>query len=387
MGRWLTIENKRELIDKSAAEPGMTHSELARWSKRAFRLRKAPARNTVSDILKNASTIKKPEYGEGKRRKPLKAEQIREDIGGPALDVGLSAGWLTGFLKRHKLRYRPRHGEAGSADADVVREERHAIQEITDCYDAHDIYNMDETGLYYAAARGRSICTATTKGVKKNKTRLTQALTTNADGSDSLPVLFIGKAQKPRCFGKKTAEQLGYLYRKSTKAWMNSKIYQNWLLQLDKEMRAAKQHILLLVDNVSSHALGDMVLTNIKVQKLPANTTTYLQPLDAGVIASFKERFRSLQIDHGIERFEADANVNGQSAYKIDQLQAMQWSSLLWSSTEAKTVAHCWQKTGLATPLRGNDEPDEDGEDEGVEEGDADGEIVDLMLKVASISL
>ncbi|KAE9054757.1 hypothetical protein PF010_g32401 [Phytophthora fragariae] len=168
---------------------------------------------------------------------------------------------------------------------------------------------------------------------------------------------------------------------------MNSKIYQNWLLQLDKEMRAAKRHILLLVDNVSSHALGDMVLTNIKVQKLPANTTTYLQPLDAGVIASFKARFRSLQIDHGIERFEADANVNGQSAYKIDQLQAMQWSSLLWSSTEAKTVAHCWQNTGFATPLRGNDEPDEDGEDEGVEEGDTDGEIVDLMLKVASISL
>ncbi|KAE8912131.1 hypothetical protein PF003_g3801 [Phytophthora fragariae] len=193
MGRWLTIENKRELIDKSAAEPGMTHSELARWSKRA--------RNTVSDILKNASTIKKPEYGEGKRRKPLKvkapaleknleewvgsvkarglclnrkaitrkAEQIREDVGGPALDVGLSVGWLTGFLKRHKLRYRPRHGEAGSADADVVREGRHAIHEITDCYDAHDTYNMDEAGLYYAAAPGRSICTATTKGVKKTR--------------------------------------------------------------------------------------------------------------------------------------------------------------------------------------------------------------------------
>ncbi|KAE8911079.1 hypothetical protein PF003_g5760 [Phytophthora fragariae] len=201
MGRWLTIENKRELIDKSAAEPGMTHSELARWSKRAFRLRKAPARNTVSDILKNASTIKKPEYGEGKRRNPLKvkapaleknleewvgsvkarglclnrkaitrkAEQIREDVGGPALDVGLSVGWLTGFLKRHKLRYRPRHGEAGSADADVVREGRHAIHEITDCYDAHDTYNMDEAGLYYAAAPGRSICTATAKGVKKTR--------------------------------------------------------------------------------------------------------------------------------------------------------------------------------------------------------------------------
>ncbi|KAE9011360.1 hypothetical protein PF001_g9927 [Phytophthora fragariae] len=65
----------------------------------------------------------------------------------------------------------------------------------------------------------------------------------------------------------------------------------------------------------------------------------------------------------------------------------MRWSSLLWSSTEAKPVAHCWQNTGFATPLRGNDESDEDSEDEGVEEGDTDGEIVDLMLKVASISL
>ncbi|KAE9021678.1 hypothetical protein PF010_g5090 [Phytophthora fragariae] len=352
MVHWMTIENKRSHIDKSAAEPGMTHSELAGWSKRAFRLRAAPARNTVSDILKNASTIMKPEYGESKRRKPLKvkapaletsleewvgsvearglclnrkaitrkAEQIREDVGGPALDVGLSVGWLTGFPKRHKLRYRRRHGEAGSADADVVREGRHAIQEIMYCYDRHDTYNMDETGLYYSAAHGRSICSATTKDVKKNKPRLTLALTTNADGSDSLPVLFIGKAQKPRCFGKLTAEQLGNLYRKSTKAWMNSKIYQNGLLQLDKEMRAAKRDILLLVDNVSSHALGDMVMTNIKIQKLPANTTTYLQPLDAGVIASFKARFRSLQIDYKIERFESDATVNGQSAYKIDEL-------------------------------------------------------------------
>ncbi|GMF41450.1 unnamed protein product [Phytophthora fragariaefolia] len=193
--------------------------------------------------------------------------------------------WLGAAIKRHKLHYRPRHDEAGSADAGVVREGRYASQEITDCYDLRDTYNMDETGLYYTAAPGRSICSATAKGVKKDKNRLTLALTTNADGSDSLPVQFIGKAQKPRCFDKQTAEQLGYLYRKSTKAWMNSQICQHWLLQLDKEMRAAKLHILQLVDNVSSHALGGMVLANNKVQKLPANITINLQPLDTGVIS------------------------------------------------------------------------------------------------------
>ncbi|KAE8885540.1 hypothetical protein PF010_g11206 [Phytophthora fragariae] len=162
MGRWLTIENKRELIDKSAAEPGMTHSELARWSKRAFRLRKAPARNTVSDILKNASTIKKPEYGEGKRRKPLKvkapaleknseewvgsvearglclnrkaitrkAEQIREDVGGPALGVGLSVAGDRAGRDESPVRAYARAGvldpessyEVADQDADAVME-------------------------------------------------------------------------------------------------------------------------------------------------------------------------------------------------------------------------------------------------------------------------
>ncbi|KAG2786105.1 hypothetical protein PC129_g17459 [Phytophthora cactorum] len=156
MGRWMTIEAKRSLIQKNTEEPGMTQTELASWAKRVFRLRKPPARNTVSDILNGASKIMSPSYGKGKRRKPLKlkapaledrleewvvsveqrglclnrraitrkTEQIREDVGGAAVKVKLSVGWLSCFLWRYKLRYRPLHGEAGSTDADVVREGR-----------------------------------------------------------------------------------------------------------------------------------------------------------------------------------------------------------------------------------------------------------------------
>eukprot|EP00644_Phytophthora_capsici_P004968 jgi/Phyca11/97240/e_gw1.1.1664.1 len=33
-------------------------------------------------------------------------------------------------------------------------------------------------------------------------------------------------------------------------------------------------------------------LTNITVQKLPPNTTSYLQPMDAGIIAAAKSGYR-----------------------------------------------------------------------------------------------
>ena len=46
--------------------------------------------------------------------------------------------------------------------------------------------------------------------VKGSKVRLTYALTENADGSEKLPPLIIGKAKKPRCFGNKHGWQLGF---------------------------------------------------------------------------------------------------------------------------------------------------------------------------------
>ncbi|KAG6942148.1 hypothetical protein JG687_00019231, partial [Phytophthora cactorum] len=74
MGKWMTVDNKRNLIEQSYIKPDMTQTQLAEWARRAFCLRKAPARNTASDIIKNAAKIMEEEYGKGKRRKPLKVK-------------------------------------------------------------------------------------------------------------------------------------------------------------------------------------------------------------------------------------------------------------------------------------------------------------------------
>jgi len=54
-------------------------------------------------------------------------------------------------------------------------------------------------------------------------------------------------------------------------------------------MRQQNHKILLLADNAPTHLMDETILlSNIKVHFLSPNTTAHLQPLDAGIINSFK---------------------------------------------------------------------------------------------------
>ncbi|GMF14159.1 unnamed protein product [Phytophthora lilii] len=66
----------------------------------------------------------------------------------------------------------------------------------------------------------------------------------------------------------------------------------------------------------------------------------------------------------------------------------MQWSDQLWKTTPASTIAHCWQKAGLAVPVRGIEEDDAaEGQYDGPEDSNEDEDVVDLLAKIASIQL
>uniref|UniRef100_A0AAV1T625 DDE-1 domain-containing protein n=1 Tax=Peronospora matthiolae TaxID=2874970 RepID=A0AAV1T625_9STRA len=73
------------------------------------------------------------------------------------------------------------------------------------------------------------------------------------------------------------------------------------------------------MDNAPSHIVADLELTNITVQVLPPNTTSKIQPMDAGIIAAFKRHYRRLHLQNALDRDErGETNL-----YKVDQLTAM----------------------------------------------------------------
>ncbi|KAG5463055.1 MAG: DDE superfamily endonuclease-domain-containing protein, partial [Olpidium bornovanus] len=200
-----------------------------------------------------------------------------------------------------------------------------------------DVYNMDETGVFYCMAPDYTIAQQPIEGRKKDKVRLTLAFTANADGSHKLQPLILGHARQPCCFKRGTAAQLGFYLCSNKKVWMKD---------LDRQMHTAGRKILLLIDNAPSHILDNFTSTNVTVRPLLPNTTSKIQPMDAGIIAAFKRRYRRYHLQNAIDKDERGKT----KIYAADQLTAMQWSIAAWDELSPETIKNCFRHTGLFTP-------------------------------------
>lgn len=86
------------------------------------------------------------------------------------------------------------HGEAGSVDIndDQVQEAPNAVKASIAQYKPSDVYNMDETGLFYSQAPTRTISKEPVAEMNLDKKRITVVLPCNSDGSHELPAMLIG---------------------------------------------------------------------------------------------------------------------------------------------------------------------------------------------------
>lgn len=298
-------------------------------------------------------------------------------VGIPEEDqLKLSNGWLESFKRRNGLKEWKRHGEAGSADKVTVEWERRRIQarELikTYGYKLRDIFNMDETGLFYGyapiiysltsililcrLAPDRGLSDRQQSGVKGIKTRLTYAFTCNADGSEKLPPFIIGKAAQPRPFQKKTGEQLGFYYRNNAKAsgWMTTQLYQEWIQRWDRELQEQNRKILLLQDNFSGHVVPQG-LQNIRVENFEPNLTAHVQPNDQGIIRCFKAHYRTQFIQRAVGRY--DEGITPSEIYQINQLQAMRMADAAWRDVDTTTIRNCWKKAGILPDTTSSSSP------------------------------
>ncbi|EUC58281.1 tigger transposable element-derived protein, partial [Rhizoctonia solani AG-3 Rhs1AP] len=273
-----------------------------------------------------------------------KARGLCQAAGIPDEDaLEFSRGWLARFKKRHGFKRIRFHGERASAPIENVAPEQARLRSIIAGYEPRNVLNVDETGLYWRMPPKSGIADSERGGLKDDKARLTYAFCVNLDGSEKRKPLVIGTAAKPRCFDGHTPSECGYDYYNNDTAWMRGNIWQEFLANLNEDMRRQGRHVLLICDNCRAHAHNDSDYSNLRIEFLAPNLTAYIQPLDAGVIASFKAHYRREFMKLAIRR--DDAGIT--NIYKIDQRQAMELADAAWEAVSSNTISNCWKHTGI----------------------------------------
>ncbi|RQM19058.1 hypothetical protein B5M09_008410, partial [Aphanomyces astaci] len=116
-------------------------------------------------------------------------------------------------------------------------------------------------------------------------------------------------------FPGQTLSKKSLLGSSAAKSWVV--IFNKYLTALDEKMVEQDRKILMLVDNAPPHLLLDGTsLANINLHMLPPNTTAYLQPQDAGIIASFKAKVKQRQLQNALEQINSVMNGRQDRLYE-----------------------------------------------------------------------
>lgn len=222
------------------------------------------------------------------------------------------------------------------------------MSELLEGYKPCDIFNVDETALFYKCMPDKTLTFKNEKcnGGKHSKERLTLLLAVNMTGTDKLKPLIIGKSKKPRCFAGVKSFPVDYTANK--KAWMTSELFAEWLLRIDKQMKIQKRKILLFIDNCPAHNIIPTCQA-VKVKFLPPNTTSKSQPLDQGIIKTFKTLYRKEIVRKII------SDMDDEKSTVIEILQAMRIVDKTWRNVTTTTIVNCFRSCGFVLEAEKDD--------------------------------
>jgi hypothetical protein len=266
-----------------------------------------------------------------------------------------SNGWLARFQARTGIKDQVLHGEEGSVTEESAQQ-MIIIRQALSAYSPENIFNCDETGLYWKRIPDRSLSTRRLPGKKKQKARITVHFCCNSSGSERLRPWVIGTAKTPRCFRTTgiNIRNLNVEWRHNKKAWMNGDIFEEWLRWFDQQMIGRK--VALLMDNFSAHEAAvskiqtsDYQLQNTFIIWLPPNSTSRYQPLDQGIIQTWKGYWKRQWIQYMLQQY--DAGKDPVTAMNV--LKAVRWAINAWEDDlKTSTFENCFNKALKDVPTR-----------------------------------
>ncbi|KAJ5098831.1 hypothetical protein N7532_005832 [Penicillium argentinense] len=130
------------------------------------------------------------------------------------------------------------------------------------------------------------------------------------------------------------------------KAWMTSQIFERWLRWFDNAISGRK--VVILLDHFSAHKAafeqideGPSPLKNTLVIWLPPNSTSRFQPLDQGIIRTWKAYWKRPWVRFILEEYEEGRDPSK----SMHVLHVVRWGIEAWEfDLSSETIRRCFNK-------------------------------------------
>ncbi|KAM4688516.1 tigger transposable element-derived protein 1-like [Discoglossus pictus] len=283
----------------------------------------------------------------------LKAARV-ESKGSCDEEFVASKGWFNRFKNRANMQHIKMQVEADLAAATGFSEMLKKMIE-DEGYLPEQIFNVDESGLFWKKMPERTYISKEEKsspGHKAAKDRLTLLLGGNASGDFKLKPLLVYHCENPRALRRKIKAALPVIWKSNLRAWVTLAVFTDWFLNC---FIPAVEHycsekkipfkILLLLDNAPGHPTSlDDLHPNVKVVFLPLNTTSLLQPMDQGVISTFKAYYLQRTFTQAVRATEDDMMTLREFWKNYNIYDAIKNIADSWEEVKQSTMKVMWNK-------------------------------------------
>ncbi|CAG8481124.1 4915_t:CDS:2, partial [Ambispora gerdemannii] len=228
------------------------------------------------------------------------------------------------LLFAEEFEFYKKCGESGSVNMDEIPKFREQLQDIIKDYEPQDMFNCDETALYWMLEPSRTLAYSPVKRKKKSKDQVLLLVITNAIEDEKLLILFIYKYEMPRAL--------------------------RGINKFTLPMHIANQKILLLIDNAKCHEADNInKLSNIQIHFLPPNTTSIIQPLDQKILYSLKAQYKKILCSKKIAAYEKLIDQEGELR-KTSIYNAILYISRAWNIVSSEIIKHSWTWSDILLP-------------------------------------
>eukprot|EP00106_Octopus_bimaculoides_P013734 XP_014781176.1 PREDICTED: tigger transposable element-derived protein 1-like [Octopus bimaculoides] len=215
-----------------------------------------------------------------------------------------SRGWFVRFKNRHGWHAVRMQSKASNADLHpATKKFPETLAKIIEegGYMPQLIFNVSETGLFWKRMPPRSYIAkeeSALPGFKVANDLLTLLFGGNASGDFKLKPMLVYRAENPGALKGILKSTLPVIWKSNEKAWITTTLFEEWFsyhfVPEVKEYCDKNElpfHAMLIIDYAPNHLpILQHRHPDVKVIFLPRDTSL-LQPMDQGVIATFKAHY------------------------------------------------------------------------------------------------